>query len=89
MTKEELKSKYYRGKYYIVFYDKTDEELVYLFDNPREICKQLGWEVNRRNVNTVNVNLFRALKRPDHTTHLFRGKCYRVYIFELDEETTF
>lgn len=56
----------YKGRYFLVFYDKTDEELKYMFDNVRDILKFMGQEVTRSNVNRINVELYRALASKEH-----------------------
>jgi hypothetical protein len=75
----------YKKKYIIAIYDRDDETLKYLFNNLTEMCEALGWEVNRKNMNRIQVNMYRALKRPDHRFNLFRGQGYRVYIVDIIE----
>ena len=53
----------YKEKYFIVFYSLDDEELLYMFDNVREICKFQGKELTRTNINLINVEIYRGLKR--------------------------
>lgn len=81
-----MTEQYYKGKYFLAFYEKDDETLKYIFDNVVDICKELGWKITRRNINTINVNLYRALRRANHQINIFRGKCYRVYLIDIDEE---
>lgn len=76
----------YKGKYVILFYEKDDDTLKYMFDNIRQICKALRWEMNRRNMNYIQVDINRSLKRKNHTTNLFRGQCLRVYIVDIFEK---
>ena len=78
--------KLYKKKYVLVVYDKDDDTFKYLFDNLTELCKTLGWEVNRKNMNRVQVNVYRALRRPDHQINLFRGQCYKIYIVDKTKE---
>lgn len=84
MNDEEVRL--YKKKYIVAIYDRDDETLRYLFDNLTEMCKTLGWEVNRKNMNRIQVNMYRALKRPDHRLNLFRGQGYRVYIIDITED---
>lgn len=76
----------YKGKYFIVFYDKDDENLLYMFDNAREILKFQGKEITRNNVCLVNVCIYRALKTETHLTRFLTGEMMRVYIIDLEEE---
>ena len=78
--------KLYKKKYIIAIYDRDDETLKYLFNNLTEMCKTFGWEVNRKNMNRIQVNMYRALKRPDHRINLFRGQGYRAYIVDITED---
>lgn len=77
--------KRYKNKYFIVFYDKTDEHLLYLFDNVREIVIFQKKEPTRTNINLVNVELYRALKSKEHFTRFLNGEVLRVYIIENEE----
>lgn len=76
----------YRGRYFIVFYDETDEELMYLFDNVRDILVFMDKPVTRVNVNLVNVELYRAFRRQGHFTRFLTGKKLRVYMIAADIE---
>ena len=76
----------YKGKYFIVFYDKTDEHLLYMFNNVKEILEFKRKEINRNNIILVNVELYRALKSEFHFTRFLTGDVMRVYIIEDKEE---
>lgn len=73
----------YKGKHFLVFYDKTDEELVYLFENVRDILKFMGREITRQNVNIINVELYRALRSTEHFCRFLTGEVLRVYMISL------
>lgn len=79
--------KLYKGKYFIVFYDKTDMNFLYSFDNVREILKFKKKEITRQNVNLINVELYRALKTETHFVTFLTGEVMRVYIIDESEET--
>lgn len=83
---DEYDEKLYKGKYVLVFYEKDDDTLKYLFNNLREVCEKLGWEINRRNMNRIQVDIYRSLRRPNHQTNLFRRQCLKVYIVDITEE---
>ena len=70
----------YKGNYFLVFYDKTDEELLYLFENVREILKFMGKEITRQNINLINVELYRALRSTEHFCRFLTGEVLRVYM---------
>lgn len=80
--------KLYKGRYFIVFYDKTDEHLLYMFDNVREILKFQNKEITRKNCNLIQVELRRALQTDTHFVRFLTGEVMRVYIIneEDDEE---
>lgn len=70
----------YKDKYFLVFYDKTDEELLYLFENVRDILKFMGREITRQNINIINVELYRALRSTEHFCRFLTGEVLRVYM---------
>lgn len=76
---------YYKGKYFISFYDKTGDLFVAMFDNVRDILKYQGKPITRRNVNLLNVELYRSLKSEEHFTKILTGEVMRVYIIEKGE----
>lgn len=78
--------KLYKGKYILAFYEKDDDTLAFIVNNLRDVCKKLGWEVNRKNMNYIQVDIYRSLRRQNHQTNLFRGKCYKVYIIDITED---
>ena len=75
----------YKGRFFLVFYDKFDENLKYMFDNVRDILKFMGQEVTRLNVNRVNVELYRALSRKEHFCRFLTGVVLRVYMISNDD----
>lgn len=85
-------AKLYKSKYFLVFYDKTDEDLRYMFDNVREILEFMGKEYNSRNVSNIYVNLYMALRSEEHfITWLVPGEVLRVYLIDamIDTEELF
>lgn len=80
--------KLYKGKYFIVFYDRADSQLLHSFDNVREILRFQNKPITRQNVNYVNVELYVALKNASHFTRFLTGEIMRVYIIEADDENT-
>lgn len=85
MTKSK---KLYKGKYFIVFYDKNDERLLYTFDNVKEILKFQKKEINTYNARLLNIELYRALKSDEHFITFLTGEVMRVYIITDKEEET-
>lgn len=80
-------SRLYKGRYVVMFYEKDDDTLKYMFNNLTQVCRQLGWEVNRQNMNRIQVDIHRSLKRSNHQTNLFRKQCLKVYIVDvLDDD---
>ena len=78
--------KLYKGSFFIVFYDKTDEWLQYMFDNVRDILKFMGKPITRQNVILVNNELYRALKSETHFTRFLTGEVLRVHIIKTKKE---
>lgn len=78
-------SKFYKRKFLIVFYDKTDEIFRYMFDNVREILKFQNRECTQQNIKQVQVELYRALKSKEHFTRFLTGEVMRVYIIDIKE----
>ena len=89
MRKREGSHSMYKGRYFIAFYDKTGENLLYMFDNVREILKFQGKPLTRQNINHVNVRLYRALKTDTHFVTFLTDEVMRVYIFDENEEEEF
>lgn len=77
--------KFYKGKYGLAFYDKTDERFLYVFDNVKEILQFENREINRHTVHQVNKQLYKALKSEEHFIML-NGIVTRVYLVELEED---
>lgn len=77
---------YYRGKFFIVFYDETDEIMMHMFNNVREILAFQCKEVTRTNVNLINVELVRALKREGRDCWFLTGEHMKVYLITTEEE---
>lgn len=78
--------KLYKDKYFLVFYDKTDEDLMYMFDNVRDILKFMGKSLTRQNINLINVEIYRALSSKEHFCRFLTGEVLRIYIILNDEE---
>lgn len=79
-------SAFYKGKYFLAFYDKTDEDLIYMFDNVRDILKFMNKPTTRQNINLINVELYRALSSKEHFCKFLTGEVLRVYIILNDEK---
>ncbi len=76
----------YKGRYLLAFYDKTDEQLLYLFDNVRDILKFMNKACTRQNVNLVNVMLYRALSTEEKFVRFLTGEVMRVYMIPYVED---
>ena len=83
---EKEKVKFYKNKYIITFYDVTDEVLLYIFDNVREILEFQNKEITRQNVNLINVELYNALQRKDNLCRFLNGEFMRVYIIDMEND---
>lgn len=81
----ERQSMFYRNKYGISFYAEDDDTLVVCFDNLQQICKYKGLPITSKNINTIEIGLYRALKREDHFTELL-GEPMHVYLIDINED---
>ena len=88
MTGRKIRRKFYKGKFLIAFYDKNDEFLEYLFDNVREILVFMKQPLTPRNINLVNVELYKALKSENHMAKFLTGNWLRVYAVPIDDDIT-
>ena len=43
----------YKGRYFLAFYDKSDEELLYIFNNIEEILRYKKEEITAQDVNYI------------------------------------
>lgn len=77
---------FYKGCYFITFYDKNDEFLKYMFDNVREILKFQKKEVSAKNINNVNIEIYRACKTKTHATRFLTGETLVLHLIKIDNE---
>lgn len=75
--------KYYKGSFLITFYDETDEWVLYMFDNVRDILTFMEKPITRTNVNLINNEIYRALKSDTHLTRFLTGETLRVHLIKL------
>ena len=80
-----MRNMLYKGKYFIVFYSTDEEELLYTFDNVREICQFQGKEPTRANINLINVEIYRGLKRKTRIVKFLTGKPMKINIYDTEE----
>ena len=81
-----MKSGFYKSKYFIAFYSLDEEELLYTFDNVREICQFQGKKPTRANINLINVEIYRGLKRKTRLVKFLTGKPMKIYIYDTEEK---
>ena len=82
---KEIAKGYYKGKYFLAFYDKNDEDLLYMFKNAEEILHFKKEKITYSNKNRTNVELYRALKRQGNFTRMLDGTLMRVYIIDVED----
>lgn len=80
------KEKLYKGSYLIVFYDKSDERLMYMFDTIRDILKFMKKPLTSHNRILVNTIIARALKTKNHFTRFLTGETLRVYLINTSDD---
>lgn len=81
---------YYKGRYYISFYEEDDDgdERFYAgFNNVIEICKYLKQEINTVNINKIHQALYKALYEKENSyTRLIDGVRLKVYLIDMIDE---
>ena len=82
-------SKFYKGRYHIVFYSKDDEEYIAGFNNIEDICRYKDREVNKSNLTMIRVELNRALKNINHETYMLDNKLMHVYLIDMFEDNEY
>lgn len=86
MVLSKNKSKYYKKKYFIVFYAENDEDYVSSFDNIKDICKYKSWEVSQTNMQKIKNLLWSALHKENHQTRMLDGKLMHVYLIDIYDD---
>lgn len=84
LTSKEFRQGIYKNKYLISFYDEKDENFVMQFDNLRQICQYRQKDPTQSNLTLMAVELYRALKREDHSTRML-GELMHVYLVDVEE----
>lgn len=82
----QIKTKFYKSKYCIVYYTYDEEQFVASFDNVFEICKYKKLAITDNNLQKTKVELYRALKRETHHTTMLNGKSMKVYLIDMSDE---
>ena len=77
--------KFYKGSYLIAFYDSDDEFLKYLFDNVRDILKFQRKELTNKNINNINIEIYRAMKTETHATRFLTGETLSLHLIKIDK----
>lgn len=80
---------YYKGKYFIVFYDQDGENFINMFNNIREILEYRGEKLTRQNLMRINVELYRSLKSKNHYTRMLsknNSELQTVFIVDINDE---
>lgn len=80
---QQKKVKYYKSKYFIVFYDKNDEDYIISFDNISDICRYKKLDVTQSNIQCIKNLLWSAFKKPDHRTRMLDGRLMHVYLVDV------
>ena len=70
----------------IVFYDKTDENIEYIFDNLCEILRFMKKPINDKNKNYINVMIYRALRTKTHFVRFLTNEILTVHLIDLKED---
>lgn len=76
----------YKKRYVISFYDEDDDTELYCFNNVKEILLFQDKELTKTNINLINVELCRALKRQKPICRFLTGDLMYVYIIDVLED---
>lgn len=78
-------NEYYKGRYYIAFYDATDEFVITVFNNVKQICVYKNRELNKDNINLTHVELYRALKKAECSTRMLDGSLMHIHLIDVKD----
>lgn len=70
----------------IVLYDKSDENLIDIFDNRLQLCKFLKLDPSPQNLSYISVKIYKAMHRQTHWVRFRGGELYRLYLIDLENE---
>lgn len=76
---------YYKGQYFIVFYDRSGEWFLHMFNNVKDILRYQHKEITRANILNLDRLLLRALNKENHSTKMLDGTMMKVYIVDIDD----
>ena len=83
-----MADKLYKNKGFLAFYDEQGENILYMFDNVRQILAFQNKPITKNNVNLLNVELYRALRSDTHNIKFLTGEKMKVYVIDVEEEET-
>ena len=83
-----MADKFYKNKGFLAFYDEQGENILYMFDNVRQILEFQRKPATKGNVNLLNVELYRALRSDTHNIKFLTGEKMKVYVIDVNEEET-
>ncbi len=75
----------YKKKFTINFYDKTGEKFICSFNNVKEILKFQNKQITRKNIQVLNVEIYRSQKRKDNMCY-FLGFPAQLYLCNMLED---
>ena len=73
---------YYKGKYFIAFYDESGEEFINCFDSTVNILYYLKKPITRKEKNKLDIQIYNAVKNGS-VVHFLDGKPRRIYLIEI------
>lgn len=76
------KNGFYKGKYFIAFYDKDGEEYINSFDSVIQILYYLKKPITRKEIYKLSWTISVALKY-DKVVYFLDGKPRRIYLIEI------
>lgn len=78
--------KFYKKRYLISFYDVNDENLLYFFDNVYQILKFQGKDINRKNANIIESQIYKSQNRKNHFCKFLNGQPMTCHLIDMLED---
>lgn len=75
-------NQYYKGKYFIAFYDADGEEFINCFDNIYKILLYINKPTTKENYTNIKNIIYFAVKK-NKLVYFLDGKPRRIYLIEI------
>ena len=88
INKNQDQNNLYKSKYWLVFYDKTDEEQLFMFRNAKEILQFQKKPVNQKEIKKMNITIYNVLRKgiENNFCRFLNGEVMRLYLIDITDE---